>query len=789
MKYQKSNFINMKPLLKILVLLLTILGTENASAQLVTPPWTKPNNLYGDVKNRQAVQIALLFPTGCGFPTLNAVDLKQSAIYFDSCNAKYYVYNPKTSGWRPLADSVTGLLKINNSKHSDSTNRYSLAGPYPSLLSSIGYSEGFIQNIGSDTIWQVFRADSTLRHVANTGSIQQRFSYDGGLTWTTPTVVYNSSYDDRNIGGGLVEETNTFVIWFRRYDAVGEANIDLGYIYSTDNGATYSSFNAVSEAETDMVPFAAARRTANGSYMQLVIKENYAEAWRSYNGTSWTRQGVIYDERVSNPSRKLEEPYWAYVGSNRIILLARQETSTNPSAYWQYSSTDNGQTFSFEGRSNVGRDTTTRTAPFVAWDSVRNNVIAIWTQRHAFNTTGELANCKNDSFVVFINKPQDVIHSPLDWTQKISFPRPEPDVFAAYGYPTATQLSNGNWLFMITERGWLQPLISENYEYQHQWQFDLNYKTDAVMNVRDSVRYAGLIPEYNDVTGFYDYKQKFDEFPVRYDGNQINRGNSTMVITQPSNSNTILRAINKSGETRHLLTIDSLRIRGIIYSDSLIVATSRIIAPRVDVEDMLRIKSADASDGGGYAGAQTSGGTHVWSLARRDRVNTGDLGIYAFGGIGFKGSKNSGSGADFDIYITPTGDLVKTGAAATDALMGNGSTQTITSGTYTPTVTTNFNCSSPSPRVCQYLRVGNTVTVSGFIDVTVTAGTTSTEFEITLPVASNFSAVENCAGSGDGNRNSLQVFGSVANDRAVVNWVSNGTGSQAIIFTFTYRII
>ena len=67
----------------------------------------------------------------------------------------------------------------------------------------------------------------------------------------------------------------------------------------------------------------------------------------------------------------------------------------------------------------------------------------------------------------------------------------------------------------------------------------------------------------------------------------------------------------------------------------------------------------------------------------------------------------------------------------------------VRSGTYTPTLTNVTNISASDAFVCQWLRVGNIVTVSGKVNIDQTTPG-QIELGISLPVASDFVADENC---------------------------------------------
>src|SRR5262249_5520813 len=84
-------------------------------------------------------------------------------------------------------------------------------------------------------------------------------------------------------------------------------------------------------------------------------------------------------------------------------------------------------------------------------------------------------------------------------------------------------------------------------------------------------------------------------------------------------------------------------------------------------------------------------------------------------------------------------------ANATTALATLG----ITSGTWTPTGTAVSNLDSITPTVAPYLRVRDRLIRGGLVTLDVTAGAgTITDFRPSLPVASNFAAGTDAAGSG-----------------------------------------
>lgn len=117
---------------------------------------------------------------------------------------------------------------------------------------------------------------------------------------------------------------------------------------------------------------------------------------------------------------------------------------------------------------------------------------------------------------------------------------------------------------------------------------------------------------------------------------------------------------------------------------------------------------------------------------------------------------------------------------------------TLAAGTYTPTLTNVANLDASTAYQCQYMQVGATVTVSGRVDIDPTTTVTSTQLGISLPVASNFGAVEDCAGVAAASAiasQSAAIQADAANNRAQLVYITTDVTNQPMYFTFTYQII
>lgn len=168
-----------------------------------------------------------------------------------------------------------------------------------------------------------------------------------------------------------------------------------------------------------------------------------------------------------------------------------------------------------------------------------------------------------------------------------------------------------------------------------------------------------------------------------------------------------------------------------------------------------------------------------------DTVSQTSFPANTFPARGSAGALSAKAISDFGLTLVDDSN-----AAAAKTTLG---IPTLDHGTYTPTLTNGANVSSSIASQCQYLRVGNTVTVSGRIDIAPTAGGgTQTVVGISLPIASNFSSSANLAGSGGFGQNpyaTALILADTTNDRASFNFHSNVAASTAALFTFTYLVI
>jgi hypothetical protein len=115
----------------------------------------------------------------------------------------------------------------------------------------------------------------------------------------------------------------------------------------------------------------------------------------------------------------------------------------------------------------------------------------------------------------------------------------------------------------------------------------------------------------------------------------------------------------------------------------------------------------------------------------------------------------------------------------------------IESGTYTPTVAGLANVDATTANECQYMRVGDVVTVSGRISIDATATGTLTRVSCSLPIASTFTDEWNLGGTGSYKASfSTNIVFSIygGSNFAEFRCYPSTTGNMLVPFSFTYII-
>ncbi|MDB5230443.1 MAG: hypothetical protein JWN76_1248 [Chitinophagaceae bacterium] len=127
------------------------------------------------------------------------------------------------------------------------------------------------------------------------------------------------------------------------------------------------------------------------------------------------------------------------------------------------------------------------------------------------------------------------------------------------------------------------------------------------------------------------------------------------------------------------------------------------------------------------------------------------------------------------------------------SVTGNVSAANLLSGTYTPGMTSATNVSSTTINTAQWMRVGNVVTVSGNLQIVVTASNTLTTFYLALPISSSFTSSSQLAGTcslDDGtNKGSGGILGSSGYAFFTLKSLAIAGAGTSINYHYTYQIL
>lgn len=322
----------------------------------------------------------------------------------------------------------------------------------PSLVNDNHNSEGFLDTLPNGDIVNIFRSSTEVGHVSTAGKIVMRKKPFGEKEWTTPITIFDDEYDDRNIHGGITNE-GRIVVFFRRYNVGGSpTTVDLNFIYSDDDGETWSSRETIETTMSSPGTHKMIHVPTKG-YMQLFIGHRDIEAWFSVDGSVWDKDDMVVVAK-SSPYH-LNESCATYIGNGKIILLSRDDGRQRNQMYYQLISEDYGETWGDPIRTNITSPHWSP-APCIFYDEDEGDLWVISSDRRSMYE-GESA-ISEERLWIYKNSPNDVFHNPTNYTLLETIPRPyvlfntRPVNMNFYGYPTYAKKEDGNYLIIITDR-------------------------------------------------------------------------------------------------------------------------------------------------------------------------------------------------------------------------------------------------------------------------------------------------------------------------------------------------
>jgi hypothetical protein len=232
-----------------------------------------------------------------------------------------------------------------------------------------------------------------------------------------------------------------------------------------------------------------------------------------------------------------------------------------------------------------------------------------------------------------------------------------------------------------------------------------------------------------------------------------------------------------------------------------ITTTTNAIIGDYAAARFLRVGGSNSGvGGGGFVAVDNGAGSAVVAFGNTSAIiggaYDGTSALYAAGGAldFFVGSavvtQSFAANGDITVADVYGGTINSTNPSATRTALG------FDDDWYTPTVTAGANAAAVTGHLTSWQRVGDTVTLSGRVDVTSTAASTYTAVRVSIPVASNFTAGTDVSGPATWNYLTNQygaafVNADPANNEIALNFISATVAgaTHGVRFSVSYRVL
>jgi len=353
-------------------------------------------------------------------------------------NLKVKVYNEDGSiTYEDYGGGSSGL---------DFIEGYSFSGFNHLLEPSYWAGEPNLVRLYDGNILTVYRKNTGFNHSGNDGHLVGRISADEGKTFGAEFIVYSDQYDERNNITGVCPNGDIIVV-FRRSDT-GVGTVDTGFVKSSDNGATWSTFTTIA-SDGLLLPFGdfVTRGTDSCFLLNYVNVVNGNRQVRIYKSSDNFITSPTYTIAITNLTSSYTEPWLVDIANGKSIIFIRNNSSSaGQLSYFQYNS-ENGLDFTFKGMCNIYNDLShsARSPISVAYNTSTNELIVIAANRTLVSRS--LYNYNND-FRIYIQDADDVFNDNNVYELKHEIPRPIKNDMTVLGYTSF--IKSGESYFAIT---------------------------------------------------------------------------------------------------------------------------------------------------------------------------------------------------------------------------------------------------------------------------------------------------------------------------------------------------
>jgi hypothetical protein len=226
-------------------------------------------------------------------------------------------------------------------------------GVNKSLANNAHRHFGKILKLSGNNLISIYR--KATGHLTNDGSVACMKSSDGGVTWGTEETLYDHPSLDCRVGAVGMTKTGRLIVAFGIQDNSTVITSSLGYIYSDDEGKTWSSYIEIEAINNTSIQYA----IAYGSVIQIGNRIGFTYYQKNKpdntislifrislnNGDTWTTK-----KTVISGATDYNEMDIIPIGNNTILGVCRVGSGT---IFKQFLSTDLGDTWINQGDTNT----------------------------------------------------------------------------------------------------------------------------------------------------------------------------------------------------------------------------------------------------------------------------------------------------------------------------------------------------------------------------------------------------------------------------------------------------